>query len=319
VVAAFAAATFAFVCIQLAPGDPATALGEGVPEVVRERARAVYGYDAPLPVQYGRWVRAILGGDFGYSTSQHRPALDVVLDAIPNSLAIVLPGLLLALVAGSAVGTWQGIRAGSRPDRLLSLIVFVLYALPEFFIALALLMLFSVVWPLFPSGGVVSDMHAYLSPTAKIVDRVRHLVLPCLVVALFGAVTLVRFQRQSMRDTIELPFVRTAFANGLPLRRVYLGAWRASLLPVLTMLGVLLPFAVLGLVFVERIFAWPGLGLALFNAINARDYDVVAACVVAQGLITGASTVVVDLLREAVDPRLADAAMESSAQLAARS
>lgn len=318
-VAAFAAATFAFVCIQLAPGDPATALGEGVPEVVRERARAVYGYDAPLLVQYGRWVRAILGGDFGYSTSQHRPALDVVLDAIPNSLAIVLPGLLLALVAGSAVGTWQGIRAGSRPDRLLSLIVFVLYALPEFFIALALLMLFSVVWPLFPSGGVVSDMHAYLSPTAKIVDRVRHLVLPCLVVALFGAVTLVRFQRQSMRDTIELPFVRTAFANGLPLRRVYLGAWRASLLPVLTMLGVLLPFAVLGLVFVERIFAWPGLGLALFNAINARDYDVVAACVVAQGLITGASTVVVDLLREAVDPRLADAAMESSAQLAARS
>ncbi len=318
-VAAFAAATFAFVCIQLAPGDPATALGEGVPEVVRERARAVYGYDAPLPVQYGRWVRAILGGDFGYSTSQHRPALDVVLDAIPNSLAIVLPGLLLALVAGSAVGTWQGIRAGSRPDRLLSLIVFVLYALPEFFIALALLMLFSVVWPLFPSGGVVSDMHAYLSPTAKIVDRVRHLVLPCLVVALFGAVTLVRFQRQSMRDTIELPFVRTAFANGLPPRRVYLGAWRASLLPVLTMLGVLLPFAVLGLVFVERIFAWPGLGLALFNAINARDYDVVAACVVAQGLITGASTVLVDLLREAVDPRLADAAMESSAQLAARS
>ncbi len=317
-VAAFAAATFAFVCIQLAPGDPATALGEGVPEVVRERARAVYGYGDPLLVQYGRWVRAILGGDFGYSTSQHRPALHVVLDAIPNSLAIVLPGLLLALVVGSAIGTWQGIRAGSRRDQMVSIVVFVLYALPEFFIALALLLLFSVVWPLFPSGGGVSDLHEYLSPTAKIADRLRHLVLPCLVVALFGAVTLVRFQRQSMRDTMDLPFVRTAFANGLPARRVYFGAWRASLLPVLTMLGVLLPFAVLGLVFVEQIFAWPGLGLALFNAINARDYDVVATCVVAQGLITGASTVLVDLLREAVDPRLANAAMESSAQLAAR-
>lgn len=318
-VAAFAAATFAFVCIQLAPGDPATALGEGVPEVVRERARAVYGYDDPVLVQYGRWVRALFGGDFGYSTSQRRPALDVVLDAIPNSLAIVLPGLMLALVAGSAVGTWQGIRAGSRRDRLVSLLVFVLHALPEFFIALAALMLFSVVWPLFPSGGVVSDMHAYLPPMAQLTDRVRHLVLPCLVVALFGGATLVRFQRQSMRDTIALPFVRTAVANGLPRHRVYLGAWRASLLPVLTMLGVMLPFAVLGLVFVEQIFAWPGLGLALFNAINARDYDVVAACVVAQGLITGASTVVVDLLREAVDPRLADTALESSAQLAAGS
>lgn len=318
-VAAFAAATFAFVCIQLAPGDPATALGEGVPAVVRARARAVYGFDDPMLVQYGRWVRAILGGDFGYSTSQHRPALDVVLDAIPNSLTIVLPGLLLALVAGSAVGTWQGIHAGSRRDRWLSRLVFVLYVLPEFFLALALLMLFSIAWPLLPSGGVVSDTHAYLSPMAQIADRLRHLVLPCLVVALFGAATLVRFQRQSMRDTIELPFVRTAFANGLPPHRVYLGAWRASLLPVLTMLGVLLPFAVLGLVFVEQIFAWPGLGLALFNAINARDYDVVAACVVAQGLITGAGSVAVELLREAVDPRLADAAMESSAQLAARS
>jgi peptide/nickel transport system permease protein len=319
VVAAFAAATFAFVCLQLAPGDPATALGEGVPEIVRERARAMYGYNDPVLLQYGRWLSAVVSGDFGYSTSQRRPALDVVLDAIPNSLAIVLPGLLLAFVIGSAVGTWQGIRAGSRRDQLLSALVFLLYALPEFVVALALLVLFSVVWPLFPSGGVVDDMHAYLSPTAKVADRLRHLVLPCLVVALFGAVTLMRFQRQSMRDSIEQPFVRTALANGLPLRRVYLGAWRASLLPVLTMLSVLLPFAVLGLVFVEQVFAWPGLGLALFNAINARDYNVVAACVVAQGLITGASTVVVDLLREAADPRLTEATIDTSAQLAVRS
>lgn len=315
-VAAFAAATFAFVCIQLAPGDPGTALGEGVPQVVRERYRAIYGYNDPVLVQYLRWLRAVLGGDFLYSTSQQRPALDVVLDALPNSLAIVLPGLFLALIGGSAVGTWQGIRAGTRRDQILSLIVFVLHALPEFFIALALLLLFSVVWPVFPSGGLTSDMYVYLSPTAKLLDRLHHLVLPCLVVALFGAVTLVRFQRQSMRDTIELPFVRTALATGLPRRRVYFGAWRASLLPVLTMLGVLIPFAMLGLVFVEQIFAWPGLGLALFTAINARDYNVVAAVVVVQGLIIAVSTFLVDLAREAVDPRLADAELETSARLA---
>lgn len=318
-VAAFAAATFAFVCIQLAPGDPATALGEGVPEVVRERARAVYGYGDPLPVQFGRWVRAMLGGDFGYSTAQRRAALDVVTDAIPNSLVIVLPGLLLALVTGSAIGTWQGIHAGSRRDRALSTVVFVLYALPEFFIALTLLTLFSAVWPLFPSGGVVSDLHAYLSPTAQVIDRLRHLVLPCLVVALFGAASLVRFQRQSMQDAMAQPFVRTALATGLPKHRVYLGAWRASLLPVLTMLGVLLPFAMLGLVFIEQIFAWPGLGLTLFNAINARDYNVVAACIVVQGVIIAVSTVIVDLLREAADPRLSQTAMQPTAQRAGRS
>ena len=318
-VAAFAAATFAFVCIQLAPGDPATALGESVPEVVRERARAVYGYGDPLPVQFGRWVRAVLGGDFGYSTAQHRAALDVVTDAIPNSLAIVLPGLLLSLVLGSVIGTWQGIHAGRRRDRALSTVAFVLYALPEFFIALTLLTLFTAVWPLFPSGGVVSDMHAYLSPTAQVIDRLRHLVLPCLVVALFGAVSLVRFQRQSMQDAMAQPFVRTALAAGLPRHRVYLGVWRVSLLPVLTMLGVLVPLAMLGLVFIEQIFAWPGLGLTLFNAINARDYNVVAACIVVQGLIIALSTVIVDLLREAADPRLVETAMESAAQRAVRS
>jgi peptide/nickel transport system permease protein len=261
----------------------------------------------------------MLGGDFGYSTAQHRAALDVVTDAIPNSLAIVLPGLLLAFVAGSAIGTWQGIHAGSRRDRALSAVVFVLYALPEFFIALTLLTLFSAVWPLFPSGGVVSDLHAYLSPTAQVIDRLRHLVLPSLVVALFGAASLVRFQRESIQDAMAQPFVRTAIATGLPKHRVYLGAWRASLLPVLTMLGMLLPFAVLGLVFIEQIFAWPGLGLTLFNAINARDYNVVAACIVVQGVIIAVSTVIVDLLREAADPRLSQTAMQPTAQRAGRS
>jgi len=100
---------------------------------------------------------------------------------------------------------------------------------------------------------------------------------------------------------------------------VYLGAWRASLLPVLTMLGVLLPFAMLGLVFIEQIFAWPGLGLTLFNAINARDYNVVAACIVVQGVIIAVSTVIVDLLREAADPRLSQTALHPTAQRAGRS
>lgn len=310
-VAAFAATTFAFVCIQLAPGDPGTALGEGVPQSVRDQYREIYGFNDPLLVQYARWFRSVVGGDFLYSTSQQRPAIDVVLDALPNSLTIVLPGLLLALLAGSALGTWQGIRAGTRRDQLLSLVVFVLHALPEFFIALALLLAFSVFWPVLPSGGIVSDLHRYLTPAGQVIDRLKHLVLPCLVVALFGTVTLVRFQRESMRSTIDQPFVRTAMATGLPRWRVYMGAWRAALLPVLTMLGILIPFAMMGLVFIEQIFAWPGLGLALFNAINARDYNVVAACVAVQGMLIAVSTFIVDLAREAADPRLAEASVDS--------
>ncbi|WP_145979005.1 ABC transporter permease [Gemmatimonas phototrophica] len=303
-VATFAAATFAFFCLQLAPGDPATALGEGVPASVRESRRAVYGYDAPVIVQYVRWISAAAQGDLGWSVSQQRPAVAVVLDALPNSLVLVLPGVLLAVLAGTALGAWQGIHARSMGDRLSNAAVFLLYALPEFWIALFLLLLFSVIWPVFPSGGMVSDLHVYMPPTDQWRDRLCHLVLPCLVIALFDTAALARYQRESMRDTLEQPFVRTARAAGLPWGRVYVQAWRASLLPVLTVLGILLPLNIMGVVFVEQVFAWPGMGLTLFNAINARDYDVVAACVIVGGAVIAFSGAAVDVLREVADPRL---------------
>lgn len=304
VIATFAAATFAFICLQVAPGDPATALGEGIPESVRISRRAVYGYDDAVLVQYARWVIALLKGDLGWSVAQQRPALAVVLDALPNSFMLVLPGVLLAAVAGTALGAWQGIHARSVGDRVSSTLVFVLYALPEFWIALLLLLLFSVIWKVLPSGGMVNDMHQYWSPLRQWQDRLEHLVLPCLVIALFDAAALARYQRESMRDALEQPFVRTARAAGLPWTRVYRQAWRASLLPVLTVLGMLLPLNIMGVVFVEQVFAWPGMGLTLFNAINARDYDVVAACVIVGGAVIAVAGAAVDVLRDLADPRL---------------
>lgn len=302
--AAFAAATFAFVCIQLAPGDPVTALGEGVPEAVRDRLRAVYGYDSSIGTQYIRWLAALLRGDFGFSTAQQRPALDVVLDALGNSLVIVLPGVALAMLFGMLLGAWQGIHAKTRGDRIVSTFMAALYAMPEFSLALILLLLFSVIWPVLPAGGMVDDMHAYYAPWKQVSDRVRHLVMPVLVIALVDAAALARYQRQSMRDVLDQPFVRAAYGAGLPSRLVRMQAWRASLLPVLTLLGILLPVNLLGVVFVEQAFAWPGLGLAFFNAINARDYAVVAACVIVEGVVIAIAGFAVELLREAADPRL---------------
>jgi peptide/nickel transport system permease protein len=125
------------------------------------------------------------------------------------------------------------------------------------------------------------------------------------VVALIDAATLTRIQRQSMRDVLHEPFVRTAFAAGLPTRRVYRQAWRASLPPVLTVFGILVPINMLGVVFVEQVFSWPGLGLTMLNAINARDYHVVAGCVLVQGLVIALTTTAIDLLRGVADPRVA--------------
>lgn len=306
-IATFAATVFAFVCIQLAPGDPVTALGEGVPEPVRERLRAIYGYDAAIGVQFLRWLGALAQGDFGFSTSQQRPAIDVVLGALGNSLLLVLPGVALATVVGMLIGVWQAIHAGAGRDRVTSAVLFALYAFPEFSLSLLLLLLFGVVWPVLPTGGLVSDTHDYLPAAAQLGDRLRHLVLPVLVIAVVDTTAIARYQRQSMRDTLDQPFVRAAFGAGLPSRLVRRQAWRASLLPVLSLLGILLPVNLLGVVFIEQVFSWPGLGLTFYNAINARDYAVVATCVVVQGTVIAVCTLAADLLREAVDPRLRDA------------
>jgi peptide/nickel transport system permease protein len=300
----FVAATIAFLCLQLAPGDPATALGESVPADVRARLRAIYGYDDPVVTQYLRWLGATLRGDFGWSTAQQRPVTAVLADALPNSLALVLPGVVLALLLGVTLGTWQAARARSRRDRATSTLLLILYSIPEFWVALVLLLLFSVWWPLLPSGGMTSDLHTYLPAREQWTDRLRHLLLPMLSVALFDLAALARFQRESLLEVLEQPFVQAARAKGLPRWRVLAGAWRASLLPIITVSGLLLPLNLAGVVFVEQIFAWPGMGYVLMAAIGKRDYAVVAACVIVGAAVMALATIATETLRELVDPRL---------------
>lgn len=302
----FAAATFAFVCLQLAPGDPATALGEGVPAPVREQLRAIYGYNDPILTQYVRWLGALMRGDMGWSIAQQRPVTAVLADALPNSLALILPAFTLAIVTGVALGAWQGVRARTRTDRFASVALLILYSVPEFWIALALLLLFSGTWSLLPSGGMTSDLHEYLSARDQMIDRLRHLLLPMLSVTLFDMASLARFQRSSMQSALEQPFVRTARSSGLPSWRVYAGAWRASLLPVITLIGFQLPLNLAGVVFIEQIFAWPGMGYVLMASIGKRDYAVVAACVIVGAAAMAIGAALAETLRELVDPRLRD-------------
>jgi peptide/nickel transport system permease protein len=299
-----AAATIAFLCLQLAPGDPATALGESVPADVRARLRAIYGYDDPILTQYIRWLGATLSGDLGWSVAQQRPVTAVLADALPNSLALVVPGVLLALIGGVMLGTWQAVHARTRRDRATSTALLILYSIPEFWVALVLLLLFSVWWPLLPSGGMTSDIYTYLPAGERWADRLRHLLLPMLSVAIFDLAALARFQRESLNEVFGQPFVQTAHANGLPRWRVLAGAWRASLLPIITVSGLLLPLNLAGVVFVEHIFAWPGMGYVLMAAIGKRDYAVVAACVLVGAVIMALASIATETLREWADPRL---------------
>lgn len=302
----FAAASLAFVLLHLAPGDAGTALGEGVSPEMRAAVRAQYGLNDSLATQYGRWMLALLRGEFGWSPNQRRPVAAVIAEALPRSLLLMGAALAISVAVGSAIGAWQGARAGSRRDRVSATVLLVLYSLPEFWLALALMTVFAHQLGWLPATGITGDLYAYQSPGAQLADRLRHLVLPLTTLSLVGIAVFARYQRVAMQDSMTQPFVQTARAKGLTETAVRRQAWRAALLPVITVAGLLLPALVTGAVFVERVFAWPGMGFTLIRAIEARDVAVVSACVIVGSAATALGAALADVLRDLADPRLRD-------------
>ncbi|WP_396201999.1 ABC transporter permease [Gemmatimonas sp.] len=300
----FSAATLAFVLLQLAPGDPATALGEGIAPELRATIRAQYGLDDSLATQYGRWLWSLLRGDLGWSRDQHRPVAAVLADALPRSLFLMGCALIVSVVGGMLIGAWQGARAGSRRDRTTSTALLVLYSLPEFWLALVLLVVFAHQLGWLPATGITDEMYRYMSTRQQFVDRVRHLVLPLTSLSLVGVAVFARYQREAMQESMTQAFVRTARAKGLTESAVRRQAWRSALLPVITLTGLMLPALITGAVFVERVFAWPGMGFAMIRAIEARDYPVVSAGVILGSAVTALGAALADIAREIADPRL---------------
>ena len=300
----FLAATLAFVLLQLAPGDPATALGEGVSPELRAVIRARYGLDDSIATQYGRWLWALLRGDLGWSRDQQRPVAAVLADALPRSLLLMGCALTVSLVGGMLIGAWQGARAGSRRDRTTSTALLVLYSLPEFWVALLLLVVFAHQLHWLPATGITDEMSRYLTAREQLVDRVRHLILPLTSLSLVGVAVFARYQRDAMQESMTQAFVRTARAKGLSESAVRRQAWRSALLPVITVTGLMLPALITGAVFVERVFAWPGMGYAMIRAIDARDYPVVSAGVILGSAMAAFGAALADLARDIADPRL---------------
>ena len=300
----FSAATLAFVLLQLAPGDPATALGEGIAPELRATIRAQYGLDDSIATQYGRWLWSLLRGDLGWSRDQHRPVAAVLADALPRSLFLMGCALCVSLVGGMLIGAWQGARAGSRRDRATSTALLVLYSLPEFWLALVLLVVFVHQLGWLPATGITDETYRYLSARQQLVDRMRHLVLPLTSLSLVGVAVFARYQRNAMQESMTQAFVRTARAKGLTEAAVRRQAWRTALLPVITVTGLMLPALITGAVFVERVFAWPGMGFAMIRAIEARDYPVVSAGVILGSAVTALGAALADIAREIADPRL---------------
>lgn len=303
---AFGVATITFLLIHLAPGSPLAGSGENpyVSAEAIEQMRRNFALDQPIHVQYVRYLTNLARGDWGMSFSMHRPVLDAFRDALPNTLLLAAAALIVDFLLGIALGTLQGMRPGTRLDRVGSAVTLTLYSVPTFWLGLMLVLVFGQELGWLPVSGVVDPV---LYPTrnmlGKLLDRGAHLLLPALTLGLIGAAATARYQRAAMLEVIRQDFIRTARAKGLAERAVALHALRNAVLPTITLFGLALPTLLSGAVLVETVFAWPGMGRLAVEAIQRRDYPVVTGAATLVALAVVAGNLVADVLTRIADPR----------------
>jgi len=304
--------TLTFVLVRAAPGDPAALLlPPSATAADAARLRAELGLDAPLVAQYARWLGALLTGDLGVSFALDRPVSTVLGDALPVSLALGGASIVLTFAVGVLVGSWQAARRGRTTDTVLTVLTTTVYAAPSFWLALALVSVFTYgaarwgfpQWLRLPAFGI-RDPAGQLTGAAAVIDVVRHAVLPVSVLAAVGAAGVARYARDSMIEVLDADYVRTARAKGLSRGRVHGRHALANALPPLVVLFALtLPGVVAGSVFVESVFAWPGMGRAMVQAIAARDYPVVLGATLLYAALVIAANLAADLVLPLLDPR----------------
>jgi len=298
-----------FVVIHLAPGEPTDLQTELNPEVsveLRDRLRAQYGLDRPLHVQYVDWLGRMARLDFGRSfAGDHRPVLDKILERLPVTILINVLSIVLILAVAIPVGILSALRRNSLFDRGTTVLVFIGFAMPSFWLALLMMDFLGVRLGLFPIAGLRSLGHEYLSTFGQVKDYIAHLVMPVFVSAFGGLAGFSRYMRSNMLDVIRQDYILTARAKGLPERVViWRHALRNALLPVITILGLSVPGLIGGSVIFETIFAIPGMGKLFYDGVMMRDYPLIMGVLVLGAVLTLVGNLLADIGYALADPRI---------------
>ena len=304
--------TLIFFLMHLAPGDPTSRYFDpNISPQVIEQMRQNMGLDQPVPIQYVKWMGAFLTGDFGYSFGQMRPVAEILPEVMWNTLQLTLMSLAVTFGVGMLIGIFQAVRQYSASDNILTVVALFFYSMPGFWLALMLILVFSLKanqlgWPVqFPASQMTSGGYEFLTPMEQFRERIMHLILPSLALGIGSAAGIARYMRGSLLEVIRQDFVRTARAKGLEERVViFKHALRNALLPIITLLGLTLPFLFSGAVLVEVIFAWPGMGRLIVDAVFQRDYPLIMASSFVIAVLVILGNLVADVLYAIADPRI---------------
>jgi peptide/nickel transport system permease protein len=298
-----------FVMLKLAPGEPTVVqqdLQARQSGAQRETLRQLYGLDRPIHVQFWRWMSRAARLDFGRSYSPDaRPVMEKIAERIPITLGLNLMELLVIFSVAVPLGILSAVRQYSAFDKGMTLFVFVGFATPDFWLALLLMILFGVQLGWLPMSGLRSLNFEYLTFGAQVWDLVSHLILPVLVASFGGLAYLSRLMRGSLLEVIRQDYIRTARAKGLREREViYKHGVRNAVIPVVTLLGLMVPGLLGGSVFIETVFAIPGMGQLFVQSAFSRDEPVLMALVVIGASLSLLGNILADVSYGLVDPRI---------------
>lgn len=298
--------TIAFFLLYSAPGDPFSFSHSNISEATQSRLRAAFGYDRPVPEQYARYLRNVVSGNLGFSHLRREPVLDTIVATAPRTLLLMGLTLVISFALGIRLGIYEAVHVGRRRARASNAASLLIYSIPDFWLALMLLLGFAYWIPILPAGGMYDPvLYDYMSPGRQALDRIRHLALPLTTLVLIVTAFVARFQRAALLDTLPADFVRSARAKGLDERTV-IGrhALRNALLPMITLAGLVFPAMLGGAVFVEKVFAWPGMGSLVVDAIQVRDYALVMALVQVGAVMVVLGNLLADIAYAWADPRV---------------
>jgi len=294
-----------FSIVHLAPGDPVQMyIGEVTPspeyvQMIRER----FGLDKPLYVQLFAYIESILSGDLGYSFAFAMPVVTLIFEKVSATILLIVTAIIFACLMGVTMGAVSAIRKHSLSDNVIMFLALAAYSIPQFWLGMLLILLFSFVFPIFPTGGITS-----LTGVTGInyaIDVLYHLFLPALTLSVWYLAIITRLTRSNMIDVLSQNFITLARSIGLGEKTIiFKHVLRNALLPLVTIIGANLGFMLAGATLVETVFSWPGLGRLMWESLSRRDYPVIMGLLLFSSIMVITCNIITDIVYAFIDPRI---------------
>ncbi|HOO32600.1 MAG TPA: ABC transporter permease [Thermotogota bacterium] len=298
-----------FALLNAMPGDPLLQMRMQNPRAFAQdperliELRAYYHLDDPLIVKYIDWLKNILTGDLGYSSQYKIPVAELLFSRIPNTLLLTVTAWIIGLVLALPIGIYSAVKKYSVFDYSTTIFAFVGISLPSFWFALMAIILFGVILQWLPISGI--ETYGLQGFWTVFLDKMKHLVLPALVLGIVQVAFWVRYIRASLLEVLDQDYIRTAYAKGARENRVIMKhALRNAMIPIITIIALDIPYFFGGALIIETVFAWPGMGRLMYQAVLASDYNLAINCLMFLAIITLLSNLLADVLYVLVDPRI---------------